>query len=277
MRMSNLLELARFYQVYAYLKIEQHDIEALAADFIELDSVCRKLSVNARVLFTKIVCLYCMRENIETANAIVNDAGTPMNTVKLLAKHFAPFTDEHVSLRNAALSEYLLLKSGISRNLASSAAGKTPLFKRNSTLRLYKNRFDNWLNTQYPSGGPASGRLSVWPDIYPFDEFDPLQKRVLLSLVYRCYNPLGAVGMRAVGFSRGAGSERSTNISVQDDLLQIVLKKRLGKDCSLKARAYGDEYVVDIENRKILSPGPDGKTDTKDDITLPINLELLGW
>jgi len=117
--MGNLLELARFYKVYAYLKIEQRDIEALAADLIELDSVYRKLSVNARVIIT--------------------------------------------------------------------------------------------------------------------------------------------------------------NISVQDDLLQIVLNRRLGKEVSLKACAYGDEYIVDIENKKILSPGPDGKTDTKDDITLPINPELLGW
>ena len=277
LRIVNLLELARFYKVYAHLKIEQRDIEALAADLIELDSVYRKLSVNARVIITKIICLYCMRENIETANAIVNDAGTPIKTVELLAEHFAPFTDDQTSLRNAALSEYLMLKNAISANLGSGALGKSPLFKRNSTLRLCKNRFDNWLNTQYPSGGPTSGRLSVWPAIYPFDEFDPLQERVLLSFVYRCYNPLGAVGMRAVGFSRGAGSERSTNISVQDDLLQIVLKKRLGKEVSLKARAYGDEYIVDIDNKKILSPGPDGKTDTKDDITLPINPELLGW
>jgi len=69
----------------------------------------------------------------------------------------------------------------------------------------------------------------------------------------------------------------AANISVQDDLLQIVLNRRLGKEVSLKACAYGDEYIVDIENKKILSPGPDGKTDTKDDITLPINPELLGW
>jgi len=277
MRVSNLLELARFYQVYAHLKIEQRDVEALTADLIELDSVCRKISVNARAIVTKIVCLWCMRENVETAYAIVNYAGTSMKTVELLAEHFAPFTDDQISLRNAVLSEYLLLKSAISGWAGSSAAGKTPLFKPNSTLRLHKNYFDNWLNTHYHSGGPASTRLSVWPDIYPFDEPDPLQERVLLSFVYRCYNPLGSQAMRMVGFFRGADPGRSTNMSVQDDLLQIVLKKRLGKEVSLKAHAYGDEYIVDIKNKKILSPGPDGKTDTKDDITLPINPEVLGW
>jgi hypothetical protein len=56
-----------------------------------------------------------------------------------------------------------------------------------------------------------------------------------------------------------------------------VLNKKLGKEVSLKARAYSDEYIVDVENRKIFSPGPDGKPGTKDDIKLPINPEVLGW
>jgi len=44
---------------------------------------------------------------------------------------------------------------------------------------------------------------------------------------------------------------------------------------SLKARAYSDEYVVDVENKKIFSPGRDGKPGTKDDINLWINPEAL--
>jgi hypothetical protein len=83
--------------------------------------------------------------------------------------------------------------------------------------------------------------------------------------------------MATAGFFRGGDPARSTQVQVQDDLLQIVLGKRLGKQISLKARAYGDVYVVDVGNKEILSPGPDGKTDTNDDITLPINPELLGW
>jgi hypothetical protein len=83
--------------------------------------------------------------------------------------------------------------------------------------------------------------------------------------------------MPTAGFFRGADPARTTQTLVQDDLLQIVLKKRLGKEVSMKARAYGGAYIVDIDNRKILSPGPDGKTDTKDDIALPINPEVMGW
>jgi hypothetical protein len=71
--------------------------------------------------------------------------------------------------------------------------------------------------------------------------------------------------------------KRKTAVKIQDDLLQIVLNKRLGRNFSLKARAYGDEYIVDVENRKIFSPGPDGKADTSDDIMLRFNPEVLGW
>ena len=58
-------------------------------------------------------------------------------------------------------------------------------------------------------------------------------------------------------------------------MLQIVLNLRLGRDINLKARAYSDEYIIDIENKKILSPGPDEKVGTDDDIFLPINPQVL--
>jgi hypothetical protein len=169
------------------------------------------------------------------------------------------------------------MKSAFSKALGSSAVARTPLFKQNSTLRLHRNYLDNWLNQHYHLGGPASASLTVWPDIYPFDESDPLQKGALPSFVYRCYNPLGSRAIGKAGFFRGADPARTTHTLVQDDLLQIVLGKRLGREVSLKARAYIDEYIVDIQNKKILSPGPDGETDTKDDISLRIDPKVLGW
>jgi len=60
-------------------------------------------------------------------------------------------------------------------------------------------------------------------------------------------------------------------------MLGIVLNKRLGRDFSLKARDYGDEYIIDIENKKIFSPGPDRIENTDDDIKLNIDPQVLGW
>ena len=40
-------------------------------------------------------------------------------------------------------------------------------------------------------------------------------------------------------------------------------------------RAYSDEYIINVEKKIIFSPGPDGKSYTKDDIKLPINPQSL--
>jgi hypothetical protein len=94
---------------------------------------------------------------------------------------------------------------------------------------------------------------------------------------YKAYNPYGSLVATMLTPNMEKVFEIRTNREIYSDLLQIVLNKRLGKEVSLNARAYSDEYIVDVENRKIFSPGPDGKSDTKDDIYLRINPEVLGW
>ena len=280
MPVNNLIDLARFYQVYAHLKIEQRDIQAFAAELIELDSVFRKLSVNARMLFPKLVYLICINENILTANAIVNGQWTPMSTVELLADHFIPLKDEQTSLRNSILSEYLLMRSLFSDVSDQSVAEKILLLKKNSTLRLFRNFYDDWMGAEEGSQNVAKTKLSVWPDIYPFKEPSmPFANQARFPFLYRCYNPhINIVNFVRPSYKTIISRENSIiQVQIQDDLLQIILSKRLGKEINLKARAYSGEYIVDVENGKIFSPGPDGKAGTKDDIILRINPEVLGW
>ena len=275
MRWHNLIELARLYQAYANLQTEADDIYAVIADLIELDSVFRKLSPNVRVFIEKLICLMCIEENMVTANAIVNNPVVARESVELLARHFRPLTNEQMSLRNGMLSEYFFMKDVVSEVSGQTADGKMPLLKTNSTLRVYRNYCDNWLDAIKQNGHVAT-RLSAWPNYYPFRVPDPLPTRGLLPMIYRCYNPLGSRCIHTFGFSRNIDA-KNNYISVSEDLFQIVLNKRLGKEVSLKARAYSDEYIVDVEGRKIFSPGPDGKPNTRDDIKLSINPELLGW
>jgi hypothetical protein len=280
MHVGRLTDLARLYQVYAHLKNEQHGARAFVAELIEFDSVCRKLSVNARMLVPKIVYHICINENILTANAIVNDSQTAMSTVELLAGHFIPLTDEQTSLRNSILSEYLLMKSLFSKKSGQSIVEEILPLKKNSTLRLFRNCYDSWMDAEQGRQNGAKRKLSVWPDIYPFKEpYISSANQERLTLLYRCYNPpINIINMfRPFDKTIKARKDSIIRMRIQDDLLQIVLNKRLGKDISLKARAYSDEYIVDIENGKIFSPGPDGKSNTKDDIILRINPEVLGW
>jgi len=164
------IDFVRFYQVYTHLKIEQRDIQTFTAELIELDSVCRKLSVNARMLVPKLAYLICINENVLTADAIVNDKQTPMSTIELITVHFTPLTDEQTSLRNSILSEYLSIKSVLSEISEQIATEKILPLKKNSTLRLLRNSYDSWLDAERGRQNVAETKFSVWPDIYPFKE-----------------------------------------------------------------------------------------------------------
>jgi len=275
-----LIDFVRFYQVYAHLKIEQDDIQPFVVELVVLDSVCRKLSINARMLVPKLAYLICINENILTANAIVNDQRTPMSAVELMAEHFIPLTGEQTSLRNSIVSEYLLMKSVFPEISEQIATEKTLPLKKNSTMRLFRNFYDNWMDAEGGRQKVVRAKLSVWPDIYPFKEPSiSFANRGWLPLLYTLYNPQISVFDKFGPFNKTIKSKKRhiTQFQIKDDLLQIVLNMRLGKDFSLKARAYSDEYIIDVENGKIFSLGPDGKANTKDDIFLRINPDLLGW
>ena len=274
LRWVNLIHLAELHHVHALMQTEPDKIHAVIAELIELDSVFRKLSPNVRLLIEKLICLRCIEENMVTANAIVNNPTVTRESVELLAAHFTALTGEQLSLRNGVLSEYFLLRDVVSKVCSEAAVAEAGLLKRNSMLRLYRNFYDDWIDAVEGGVNGLKERFSVWPDIYPFAEPSlSFRDQKPLPLLYRCYNPLE----RLAGFSYPASLGKMPTTGIKDDLFQIVLNKRLGRQVSLKARAYSDEYVVDIENKKIFSPGPDGKPGTKDDIKLPINPEVLGW
>jgi len=272
MQLQDLAQLPYLYEVYSHLQIEQDDIHAVTVQLIELDSVFRKLSLNARPLIGKWICNACMTADMVTANSIANNARASQESVEMLAGHFTPLTKEQLSLRNSVLFEYL-----INRNIGQGKVGKIPLLKRNSTLRLYRNVCDDWINTMEGVEDPNIVKFPVWPSIYQRMGPVSFQGSKSLPLLYICYNPVGAILMRMRFVAHESFLKRKAAIQIHDDLLQIVLNKRLGEEVNLKACAFSDEYIIDVENKKIFSPGPDGKADTKDDIMLRIHPEVLGW
>ena len=273
----DLIQLARLYEVYVHLQTEEDDIHDVTTQLIELDSVFRKLSPNARLFIGKIVCYVCMTADMVTAGAIANNARASQESIKLLAGHFTPLTKEQLSLRNSVLFEYLLNRNNISDVLGRGIAGKIRLLKKNSTLRFYRNVCDIGINALEDIEDFNDVRFRVWPSVYPDMGPVSFHARKPLPLLYICYNPVGSCILRIRSFHYESMLKRKTAVNIQGDLLQIVLKKRLGKDVSLKACAYSDEYIVDIEKGKIFSPGPDGQANTSDDIMLRINPEVLGW
>jgi len=272
-----LIDLSRLYMIYAYLQTEIENINNITAELIILDSVYKKLSLNGRLLITKLVCYTIISNNIITANNIANKTETSQESIELLAEHFKPLSKEQLSLKNPLIFEYLSMKFVVLETLKEPTAKIIPVLKKYSTLRLYKNHCFDKLFALGEMDIDENEKLSVWPDFLHFKELAIPKASENFTFFYRKYNPVGSLLLKMSNLDRIYDKRTliRMNVNIMDDLLQIVLKKRLGEEIDLTARAYSDEYIIDIENKYILSPGPDEKVGTRDDLKLPINPEVL--
>ncbi|MHC4867665.1 MAG: hypothetical protein ACYTEX_26645 [Planctomycetota bacterium] len=278
--LGNLKKLTLLCCACAYLETEMGGSSTAVSELTQFDSAWRKLSINARSTLTKLACVACLSVNIRTANFIANHPRASKTSLELLAGQFTPFTDEQLSWRNQIIYKYLTF-----RNLMKElpligrhpAIRHLPFFKRNSTLRMSRNWHNAMLDLREGPDGPKREQLSVWPWIYPDLGPVSINPDGRLPWHYRRYNRLGCQLLRMGMSAMGRAFSYATRLKVEGDLLQIVLNKRLGREVSLKASAYSDEYIVDIEGKKIFSPGPDGEVGTDDDIALPINPSVLQW
>jgi len=270
--LGNFRHLVLLHRDFVCLQSCQGNEEIALNELLNLDDVVRKLNVNVRSFITKLVYIASFAVNIETANFIINNPKTSEDSLKLLAEHFQPLTNERTSLRNSMIFEYLMFKNELIN--MDKKLKHFPFLKLNSTLRLYKNSCDYRIAAE--KSCQEFEKLSVWPSIYPElpVQVDP---NGITPWYYKAYNPVGSLYLAILMPAYGKIFQLNTKLQIRYDLLQIVLNKRLGKEINLKARAYGDEYIVDLENKKIFSPGPDGIPHTKDDIKLMINPEVLNF
>ncbi len=275
--LRNLRLLAHLYKAYVHLQSEQGNCQDAVTELIKFDSVFRKLSLNACSTLIKLVCLGVLSIDIKAANLIVNNPQVSQQSLELLAEHFTPLTKTQLSLRNSVISEHLIFKKMLDTKSGKDySLPKTPFLKRNSSFRLYKNYCDNWINVIEQSQEPKKPELLVWPSIYPDWIAVSIDSEGKVPWIYTAYNPIGSLLIRILTPTFEKIFEIQTKLKVHYDLFQIILNKRLGKEVSLKARAYSDEYIIDVEKKKIFSPGPDGEPYTEDDIKLLINPEVLG-
>jgi len=274
---GNLKHLVYLYQAYIYLKIENGDEKAAINELIILDSVFRKLSINARSPVTKLVCIAALGLNIRTANFIANSPHISDESLVLLAKHFKLLEKVHTSLRNPLLFEYLTVKKSIDAMFNEYMYKRPSMLKRNSAIRLFRNYCDEWIVVTEGSRMTERKVLSVWPIVCPNWLHVTLDSEGNVPRIYKYYNPVGSMMVMILIPAIEKIFQLQTKLEIHDDLLQIVLNKRLGNPVNLKARAYSDKYLIDGKKKKIFSPGPDRKNHTKDDIKLLINPEVLNF
>ncbi len=271
-----LRRLIFLYRAYICLQSCQGNHQTALDELMKLDSIVRKMSLTARSILMKLVCFAWLTVDIQAANFVVNNPQTPHDILLVLKRHTSTLSKEHTSLRNVMIYDYLSLKNHLMR-VASEPRLRYSAFstlKANSTLRLLRNFFDKFIALDDP--GARTEEFRFWPNLYPNLPASIVPGNKLPSY-YRLYNPAGSQIVEIITPATVKLSALRTRLDVHSDLLQIVLDKRLGREVSLKARAYSDEYIVDVENKKIFSPGPDDKPGTKDDISLPINPGVLGW
>jgi hypothetical protein len=273
--LKNIRRLAYLYRSYICLQSCQGNEEIAIDELVRWNSVISKLSLNARSPVMKLVCYACLALDIMNANFVINNPKTSGDSLTKLSEVSIVPTKEHIALRNSLIFEYIVCKNELMK-IYREWSMKYSLFcplKLNSTCRLYKNFCDRWIAAE--EGRDGIDELTVWPAIYPQLPVT-LDDDANTPRYYDVYNPIGSmlVGIMVPAIDKVFGIK--TKLEIHSDLLQIVLNKRLDRQASLKARAYGDEYIIDVEAKKIFSPGPDGEPNTRDDIELLINPEVLG-
>ena len=270
--LGNLKDMAILYNLHVKFECQEGDTTIPVREIIEFDSVVRKLSINARSLITKLVCYGCLGINIETANYIINNPKASQEDIELLAGHFEPVADEVLSLRNSFISEYITNTQGVREMLFE----KLPFMryirngpiKWNSTFRVCRNYWDELIESVEGPDGSSTSPLSAWPEIYP--DLGPvvMNEDGEFTCYYESYNPVGVKILQMMLPALGKIIEQKTISKVRDDIFQIMLHARLGREVGLKALAYSDEYVIDKDQNIIFSCGPDGQAYSEDDIKL---------
>ena len=274
--LANIRYLAYVYHSYIRLQSIKGNHQTAINELIRFDSLFKKINLHSHNTLIKLVCIACFALDIKTANFIINNPKTSTESLLTLRQNIIPLSDEHTSLRNLLIFEYLTMKNETIK-VSSTKGFKRPYLsplKLNSSLRLYRNIIDKWIADE--DNRPHPKEMRVWPSIYPNLPVK-IDKEGKLPRYYRIYNPAGFLLVEIFRPALERILVIRKKLQVHGNMLQIVLNKRLGEEISLKALAYSDEYIVDVEKNLIFSPGPDGLNGTKDDIKLSINPELLGW
>jgi hypothetical protein len=272
--LANLRCIVTLFQIYSCLQTNMDKDEKAIQKLTTLHMFSKKFILNARSVINKLVGYACLNVNIQTANYIANNPKASNDSLVLLAEHFKMPDKEYLSLRNPFLFEYLTFRYQMNHIIPRSKMKFLPIqpLKYNSSMRAYKNHRNKWIAKDNNQQKPEE--LNVWPPLYP-DISVTTDPNGRFPWYYTAYNPVGSMLISILLPSMENVVEIKTRTEIYYDLLQIVLNLRLGRDIDFKACAYSDEYIIDIENKKILSPGPDQKVGTDDDIFLPINPQVL--
>ncbi|MHC4529656.1 MAG: zinc ribbon domain-containing protein, partial [Planctomycetota bacterium] len=244
---KNLRNLLQLHRVYVCLQTSLGNEQVALEELITLRSVLNKLSLNSRSTITRLVCIAGLAETIMTANFIANNPRTSQQAIQRLWEKLRLSRPKYISVKNSIVFDYLTVKNCM-RNLPKETNlrwdAKYSIFwplKLNSSLRLYRNICDRWIAEE--AGQTQLEEFRVWPVVYPNLPVE-LDSQGRFPWYYTGYNPVGSLLIAMMVRGTESVLKLKTRLQIHYDLLGIVLNKRLGKQVSLKARAYSDEYII---------------------------------
>ena len=291
--LKNLRKMIQIHRAYIYLQCIEGSFDNATSELIKLHTLNRKLNSSARSLVMKLVCIAIGSFNIQTANFVINNPNLPQKHLESISDNFKELEKEQTSMRNQIIFEYLMAKNAFKMIIGTMVNEleipfknnhhvtnmlkkriSNSMLKYNSLLRLARNYCNHWLAVDEGKEIDPNDNFNVWPTIYPNlpVEIDSDGK---LPKYYSIYNPIGSllIGILAPAYERIF--ELKSKYIVQNDLLQIVINKRLGKPYNQGAQGSGDKHIIDYEQEKLFNPGPDGENYTDDDIYLLINPKVF--
>jgi hypothetical protein len=265
--------------LHSLLLLEKGDDIQACQELVAFDAIFRKHSVFARSLISKLICYGVFEKDFEAATMMVSHSSISNEALLLLQSHFNSLAEEQMSLKNSFIHEYLMFKNSMADLFKAAKRHKMPMYKQNSICRYYDGICRNWILMERRQTPYEYCPISVWPwekPVWPKVSLNIDQIIEQYYDLYFFYNPLGSGIMKIMLPALEKIIDIKNKILIEEDFFQWVLARRLGQEGSLKARAYSDEYTVDIEKELVFSVGPDGVPYTKDDIKMQINPDVLG-
>ena len=264
--------IARTYWLYSMLKVQQGEIDEGIKVLSQLHSVVRKSLPNSTSLVSKMINIAVAKGTIRTGNYMIREIDFTPKQLLALKEAFPPLNDKDISLRRIIISEYYngqyyasIMKStdeDFPDMFASNPVLKTALFtvwpfvyKQNNTLADLKQLYEPLLSDIDNCNTPQS----LTDALSQMDDYLATRKK-------RPTNLLGAWFLQIAIPSYNKVAHSTFKTKAYSDLLALEIHKKLGKELELKDTYTEKNYLFDETRQCFFSPGPDGLSNTADDI-----------
>lgn len=260
---NTIRDILRLYNTYVELKIAKEEFEEILTPLEESDALIRKLMSRCPSTQFKYVMLMNHVFVLSHAHEMINNTNCLSHIKNKLITMFTPLSDEEMSLKNAAIGQYVYAKYTMPEHIYSHISAswipstnnimRYVLFHDNTTISEMRKGLDMYLQC-------ATNR--------------PLDFSKYSSYVYTLYRPFDFLNMFGRQYARSSCyvllyyTQRIIEYYIRSDIILMGMHHSLGKSLILDDPYTNKPYKKKINDNSYYSAGPDGIYDTHDDIDI---------